>query len=395
MPGSATGQSLGAGVDPGKEQRHEALRHVAAEELIQSVNDLANVGRGNRQGPQVRAGLHRQQGGTDAMAADVGNHDAQAAVTQADVVVEVAAGVVGRLQARRDVEARQPGRRRGKDVLLDLPGKAEFFVGERQQLLGLEPRLTLRHRAEVDFALPQFLFGLVAARRLPPHLARPPAEPAQSQQPQQAMAQRIAAHVLQHQLAKGLHRHRNADSTADVADAIALLGVAFQARFFDQQRPQDAEIRAALQVCQSLHFLRSSLARLQRLAFPGIGSIRRSDGLQTRDMASRAGRRGFPLENMPADAGRVDQRQRAPGRVDVAVGQSAEVLAGLGPLGDPGIDTALLGQPAAIPQVFVQSDPGPATRQVAGRPILLVPRESQRDGHGHGPGDRHAPGIGA
>ena len=60
------------------------------------------------------AGLHGQQSWTDAMAAHIRNDDAQAAVTQADVVIEVAAGVVGGIQAAAMSSPGNTGRHAGR-----------------------------------------------------------------------------------------------------------------------------------------------------------------------------------------------------------------------------------------------------------------------------------------
>ena len=110
-------------------------------------------------------------------------------------------------------------------------------------------------------------------------------------------------------------------------------------------------------------------------------------------MASYSGILGLGLVDMPACAGRVDQGQLAPRRVDVAFGQFAKVLARLRPAGYPDIDAALLSHPTTVRDIFFKRDLGTTKSQRVGRLIFLVHREAQGGGDCRRPCSRQDPGV--
>ena len=108
-------------VEPGKEEGDEAaLVDVGVEGAVGQGQDVADPLVGQRQGPEVGAGGRHQQGGPEAVAADVADDDPQAAVGEGDVVEVVAAGLLGRDRRPGDVEAGEARRRGREEPLLDL-----------------------------------------------------------------------------------------------------------------------------------------------------------------------------------------------------------------------------------------------------------------------------------
>src|SRR5437660_1223046 len=89
---SGGGLWAGARVEPGQQHGDVAVAlDVGGEQAVDAPQDGADVGLGLGAGAQVGAGDGHEQGGPDAVAADVADGHAQAAVGQGQVVEVVAA----------------------------------------------------------------------------------------------------------------------------------------------------------------------------------------------------------------------------------------------------------------------------------------------------------------
>ena len=146
------------GVEEGQHQGDEPfVLRVLAEEAVEPPQDLAEVGAGLGERPEVGARLGHEQRRAEPVAADVADRDADATVREGDEIVVVAAGVVGGEGGPGQVEALDLRRPDRVELLLHDPGEAHLDLA----LLGLlEPGDVAHHRDEVGDAAP-----LVAHRR--------------------------------------------------------------------------------------------------------------------------------------------------------------------------------------------------------------------------------------
>ena len=125
-PGTGIDHRAIARVEPGHRQGDVMeIAGVGGQQAVGAGEDFADVGVHLRQGAQAGPRFRHQQGRPHAVAADVAQHDAEAAVEHGDVVEVVAGGRFGRKQRAGDLEARQAWATRPDRAAAGFPGRRE------------------------------------------------------------------------------------------------------------------------------------------------------------------------------------------------------------------------------------------------------------------------------
>ncbi len=125
------------------------LRGVVGQGAVEQADNLADVRPREQEGTQVGAQLGHQQGWAEAVAADVADDHPQTALAHGDVVEVIAARRLGWVRCPADVEAGRRQRGDREELLLDLPGQADFLA----QTFLLPALLGLGHLPFVFLAL--------------------------------------------------------------------------------------------------------------------------------------------------------------------------------------------------------------------------------------------------
>ena len=112
-----------------EDKRHEAvLPAAAAEAAIDPIDRCRGAPFAGQRITHVAGELGHQQGGRNALARDIAQHNGQAAVGQLDVIVIVAAHQVGWLVEIKEQVAWVLGRLRRKQAALNLVGQLEVAL---------------------------------------------------------------------------------------------------------------------------------------------------------------------------------------------------------------------------------------------------------------------------
>ena len=156
-----------AGIEPGHGQGDEVeIAGVGGQQAVGAGENLAHVAVDLRQRPQAGPRLRHQQRRAHAVAADVADDDAEAAVEHGNVVEIVAGGGLGGKQRAGNVETGEHGRLGRIEPLLDLLGGPELLRRVAHRVFGAMPPAALDGVADradqqlvVDLALDQVVLA--------------------------------------------------------------------------------------------------------------------------------------------------------------------------------------------------------------------------------------------
>jgi hypothetical protein len=134
---------------------------------------------------------------------------------------------------------------------------------------------------------------------------------------------------------------------ADIADPVALLGVAVEAGLAGDQWRHVAGDGAPAVGDQFRAFAGALFEGLECVGFPGVGAIARVDRLEAGQMDLDSGQLAYRIGYLARHVGRVEQGQAGTvARLEVAVGY-VEVGVGRRIFGQLGVDAAVAGVPQA------------------------------------------------